>query len=77
MVGTGHFQKQRIRVERVPVKPGSVLIMFTDGLKSRTTLKGELDVLRQPPIAIAQHLLENNSRPDDDALVCVVRFPRG
>jgi hypothetical protein len=51
--------------------------MFTDGLKSRTTLKGELDVLRQPPIAIAQHLLEKNSRPDDDALVCVVRFPRG
>jgi anti-sigma regulatory factor (Ser/Thr protein kinase) len=77
MVGTGHFQKQRIRVEHVAVKPGSVLIMFTDGLKSRTTLKGELDVLRHPPIAIAQHLLENNSRPDDDALVCVVRFPRG
>jgi anti-sigma regulatory factor (Ser/Thr protein kinase) len=77
MVGTGHFQKQRIRVERVAVKPGSVVIMFTDGLKSRTTLKGELGVLRQPPITIAQHLLENNSRPDDDALVCVVRFPRG
>jgi anti-sigma regulatory factor (Ser/Thr protein kinase) len=77
VIGTGHFQKQRIRVERAAVKPGSVLIMFTDGLKSRTTLKGELDVLRQPSIAIAQHLLENNSRPDDDALVCVVRFPRG
>ena len=77
VVGTGHFQKQRIRVERVAVKPGSVLIMFTDGLKSRTTLKGELDVLRQPPITITQHLLERNSRPDDDALVCVTRFPRG
>jgi anti-sigma regulatory factor (Ser/Thr protein kinase) len=77
VIGTGHFQKQRIRVERVDVKPGSVLIMFTDGLKSRTTLKGELDVLRQPSITIAEHLLERHSRPDDDALVCVVRFPRG
>ena len=75
VVGTGHFQKHRIRVEQVAVKPGSVLIMFTDGLKSRTTLKGELDVLRQPPIAIAQNLLEKHSRPDDDALVCVIRFP--
>src|SRR5215831_9884958 len=75
VLGTGHFQKQRIRVERVTVKPGSVLVMFTDGLKSRTTLKGELEVLRQPVITVAQHLLEKNSRPDDDALVCVIRFP--
>jgi anti-sigma regulatory factor (Ser/Thr protein kinase) len=75
-LGTGHFQKQRIRVERVALKPGSVLIMFTDGLKSRTTLKGELDVLRLPPIAIADHLIEKYSRPDDDALVSVIRFPR-
>jgi hypothetical protein len=50
--------------------------MFTDGLKSRTTLKGELELLRQPVITIAQHLLDKNSRPDDDALVCVIRFPR-
>src|SRR5262249_33362919 len=32
VIGTGYFQKQRIRIERVPVQPGSVLIMFTDGL---------------------------------------------
>jgi hypothetical protein len=48
--------------------------MFTDGLKSRTSLKGQLDVLRQPPIAIAEHLLKNDSRPDDDALVLAARF---
>jgi hypothetical protein len=48
--------------------------MFTDGLKSATNLKGQLDVLRQPPIAIAQHLLEKHARPDDDALVLVARF---
>jgi hypothetical protein len=50
--------------------------MFTDGLKSRTSLKGQLDVLRQPAIAIAQDLLENHSRPDDDALVLAARFLR-
>jgi anti-sigma regulatory factor (Ser/Thr protein kinase) len=76
VLAAGQFQKQRVRVEKVAVQPGSVLIMFTDGLKSRTTLKGQLDVLRQPPIAIAEHLLENDSRPDDDALVLVARFPR-
>jgi anti-sigma regulatory factor (Ser/Thr protein kinase) len=76
VLAAGQFQKQRVRVEKVTVEPGSVLLMFTDGLKSRTTLKGQLDLLRQPPIAIAEHLLENDSRPDDDALVLVARFPR-
>ena len=76
VLAAGQFQKQRIRVERVQVQPGSVFLMFTDGLKTRTTLKGQLDVLRQPPIAIAEHLLENYSRSDDDALVLLARFPR-
>jgi hypothetical protein len=48
--------------------------MFTDGLKSRASLKGQLDIRRQPAILIAQHLFENESRPDDDALVLVARF---
>jgi serine phosphatase RsbU (regulator of sigma subunit) len=65
---------QRVRIEKELATPGSVLVMFTDGLKSRTTLKGQLDVLRLPPISIAQHLLESFSRPDDDSLVLVVRF---
>jgi anti-sigma regulatory factor (Ser/Thr protein kinase) len=76
VLAAGQFQKQRIRVEKVQVQPGSVLLLFTDGLKTRTSLKGQLDVLRQPPIVIAEHLLENDSRPDDDALVLVARFPR-
>jgi hypothetical protein len=74
VLGTGQLRAQKLRIERTEVKPNSVLLMFTDGLKSRTTLKGELDVLRQPAIVIAQHLLDTQSRPDDDALVCVVRF---
>ena len=76
ILGDGEFRKQRVRVEKVTAEPGSILVMFTDGLKSRTTLKGQLEVLRQPAIAIAQHLLENDSRPDDDVLVLVARFAR-
>jgi anti-sigma regulatory factor (Ser/Thr protein kinase) len=76
IVGAGQLPKQRVRIERTQVQPGSVLITFTDGLKSRTSLKGQLDVLRQPAIAIAQHLLEHDSRPDDDALVLVARILR-
>jgi anti-sigma regulatory factor (Ser/Thr protein kinase)/serine/threonine protein phosphatase PrpC len=74
ILGERGLPKQRVRVEKEAVNPGSVLIMFTDGLKSRTSLKGQLDVLRRLPIAIAEHLLENDSRPDDDALVLVARF---
>jgi anti-sigma regulatory factor (Ser/Thr protein kinase) len=74
VLGTGQLKKQKIRIETQTVKSGSVLVMFTDGLKSRTNLKGQLDVLRQPAIAITQHLLEHDSRPDDDALVFVAKF---
>jgi anti-sigma regulatory factor (Ser/Thr protein kinase) len=76
VLGAGQLSRQRVHIERATVEPDSVLVMFTDGLKSRTTIKGQLDLLRQPAINIAQHLLENHSRPDDDALVLVARFPR-
>jgi anti-sigma regulatory factor (Ser/Thr protein kinase) len=76
ILGAGQLQRRQVRIESVAVAPGSVLVMFTDGLRSRTTLKGQLDVLRQPVISIAQYLLENYSRPDDDALVLVARFHR-
>ncbi len=75
VLGTGPIQRHRIRVEKVSLETGSILVLFTDGLKSKTSLKGRLDILRQPVISIAQHLLENDSRPDDDALVLVARIP--
>jgi anti-sigma regulatory factor (Ser/Thr protein kinase) len=76
ILGTGQFRRQSVRVEHKTVAPGSVVVMFSDGLKSRTTLKGELEILRKPPIAIAEHLLNTESRPDDDALILVARIPR-
>jgi len=74
IVGDGDISKRRIRVEEVSVLPGSVLVMFTDGLETKTGLKGQLDILRRPAIAIAQHLLETHSRGTDDALVLVARL---
>lgn len=74
IVGDGEIPKRRIRVEEVAAAPGSVLVMFTDGLETKTSLKGQLDVLRRPAIAIAQHLLETHSRGTDDALVLVARL---
>lgn len=74
IVGDGEIPKRRIRVEEVAVAPGAVLVMFTDGLETKTSLKGQLDVLRRPAIAIAQHLIETHSRGTDDALVLVARI---
>jgi anti-sigma regulatory factor (Ser/Thr protein kinase) len=74
VVGDRKIPQRKVRIEEGIAEPGSVLVVFTDGLKSRTSLKGQLEVLRRPPIEIAQYLLENDSRPDDDALVLVARF---
>jgi anti-sigma regulatory factor (Ser/Thr protein kinase) len=74
VVGDRKVPQRKVRIEKTFAEPGSILVIFTDGLKSRTSLKGQLDVLRRPAIEIAQHLLEHDSRPDDDALVLVARF---
>jgi len=66
--------KRRPGVETVPVESGTILLMFTDGLSSKTSLKGQAVLLRQPAVAIAQHLIENNARATDDALVLVARI---
>jgi hypothetical protein len=48
--------------------------MFTDGLESKTNVRGELDLLRRPAITIAQQLIERHARGTDDALALVARF---
>jgi serine/threonine protein phosphatase PrpC len=73
-LGDADISKRRIRFEDVSVRPGSVVVMFTDGLETKTNLKDKLDVLRRPAIAIAQHLLETHSRGTDDSLVLAARL---
>jgi anti-sigma regulatory factor (Ser/Thr protein kinase) len=74
IVGDAKTTNRRIRVEEASAPAGSVLAMFTDGLETRTTLKGQLDILRRPAIVIAQHLIETHSRGTDDDLVLVARL---
>ena len=74
VIGDRDLRSRRLRVEETTAPPGSVLVMFTDGLESRTTLKGQLDLLRRPALVIAQDLLAEHSRGTDDALVLVARF---
>jgi hypothetical protein len=74
VIGDPDLPSRKLRVEEARVAPGSVLVMFTDGLQSRTTIKGELDLLRRPALVIAQELLEKHSRGTDDAMVLVTRF---
>ena len=76
VVGDRELPRRRLRVEEIRVAAGSVLAMFTDGLESKTSIKGQLDLLRRPVLVIAQHLLENHSRGTDDALVFVARFKK-
>jgi anti-sigma regulatory factor (Ser/Thr protein kinase) len=76
IVGDRELPRRRLRTEEVTVAAGSVLVMFTDGLESKTSIKGQLDLLRRPALVIAQHLLENHSRRTDDALVFVARFKK-
>lgn len=49
-----------------------VLVLFSDGIKSRMDLAGELDLLREHPVVVAQRVVERFARPDDDVLVLVV-----
>jgi anti-sigma regulatory factor (Ser/Thr protein kinase) len=74
VVGDRQLPARRLHVEEVSVAPGSVLAMFTDGLQSRTNVKGDLDLLRRPAVTIAQQLIERHARLTDDALAFVARF---
>ena len=63
----------KVRTEEAGLEPEDVLVLMTDGLQTRATLEDEPLLLRTHPVAIAQHLLARFARPNDDALVLVVR----
>lgn len=66
--------KRTIRIETHASGQGSILVMFTDGLRSRASLNSQPMLLRQRPVVLAQHLLDSYSRANDDALVLVARL---
>ena len=62
----------RIAVEKRKLGAREVLLLFTDGIRSRIDLTGELDLLREHPAVVAQRVVERFSRDDDDVLVMAV-----
>ncbi len=62
----------RIAVEKRKLGAREVLVLFTDGIRSRMDLTGELDLLREHPAVVAQRVVERFSRDDDDVLVMAV-----
>lgn len=73
ILGSPGLSHGRIPVERVPFRAGDVLVMFTDGLTTHADLSGELSLLREHPVVIAESLLDRFGRANDDALVLVAR----
>jgi hypothetical protein len=59
--------------ESLPLAAGDVIVAFTDGIGSRTSIKEDLAVLREHPIVIAQRMIERHGN-DDDALVLVAKL---
>jgi hypothetical protein len=66
-------RKRKPMAETAAIGPGEVLIVFTDGLTSRASLAQEAGLLREHPIVIAERLITQYGRDNDDALVLVAR----
>lgn len=63
---------RRVAVESHRLLAREILVLFTDGIRSKLDLTGELDLLREHPAIIAQRIVERFARDDDDVLVMVV-----
>ncbi|MGM0575198.1 MAG: SpoIIE family protein phosphatase [Myxococcota bacterium] len=71
--GSHHIRRRRRRVEHLTLERRDVVVLYTDGLRSNVRMDQDPAVLRRPPVLIAQHLLEEHTRPHDDALLFVMR----
>jgi anti-sigma regulatory factor (Ser/Thr protein kinase)/serine/threonine protein phosphatase PrpC len=61
-------------LEERSLEPSDAVVLFTDGLSTKTDLEGELDlILRKHPVRIAEELVKRFGRSNDDALVLVAR----
>jgi anti-sigma regulatory factor (Ser/Thr protein kinase) len=63
---------RRIAAENRHLQPRDVLVLFSDGIRSKLDLTGDFALLREHPAVIAQRIVERFARDDDDVLVMVV-----
>ena len=61
------------RADRVTLTPRDALLLYTDGITSRATFDHRLALLREHPIVIAQTLVKDFGRDNDDVLVLALR----
>jgi hypothetical protein len=69
--GVVGYRLPSLRVSTVPISPGDVMVMATDGIRP-----GVIDALPEEaePQAIADALLARYAKGTDDALVLVARY---
>jgi anti-sigma regulatory factor (Ser/Thr protein kinase) len=67
----GRFRRPTIASRELQAR--DVLVLYTDGLTSRTSLEGKLELLHEHPIVIAHHLAREFGRDNDDLLVVVAK----
>jgi anti-sigma regulatory factor (Ser/Thr protein kinase) len=72
VLGSPH-RVPRFDEQRFHLDPHRTIVLFSDGLLARSDLSDEPETLRQPPIAVAQRLIERFGRRDDDVMVVVAR----
>lgn len=66
-------RKLRVHVEDLSLDPRDVVVVFSDGLLSRTALARRDPTVHEHPIVVAQKLLQEFGRKNDDATVLVAR----
>jgi len=71
--GTAGFQTQRIREFQYPWTDNGMLLMFSDGLGSQTSLAGYAGLALRDPALIAGVLYRDFARGNDDATAVVAK----
>jgi len=62
----------RTSVEHRTIRPSQALLLLSDGVTSRADLEGDLALLREHPVVVAQRVVERFGRDNDDVMVLVV-----
>jgi len=69
----GGTRAGRLRAETGSLAADDTLLLYTDGLRSRTEIVEPRELMRQPALVIAHRLIRDFAREHDDALVLVAR----
>ncbi len=72
----GQATPREIREERYRLEPGALVVLASDGLRSRWSLDDHPGLARRDPLTIATVLWRDLARGRDDASVVVVREAR-